>query len=70
MPRCEILRRAAQIVGDLHALRRMLRVSMNDLQDWLAGNVNPPVHVFLKAVDIIDAQAGRHAARGTDASGR
>lgn len=50
---------------------------MNDLQDWLAGNVNPPVHVFLKAVDIIDAQAGRHAAqagrhaaRGTDASGR
>ena len=70
MPRCEILRRAAQIVGDRHVLRRMLRVPMNDLRDWLEGNANPPVHVFLKAVDIIDAHAGRHAASGTDASGR
>ena len=41
---------------------------MNDLYDWLAGHANPPVHVFLKAVDIIEAHAGRHAARGTDVS--
>jgi len=63
MPRCHILRRAAYLVGDRHALRRMLRVSMNDLYDWLAGYANPLTHVFLQAVDVIDAHASRQAGR-------
>lgn len=68
MSRCEILRQAAHIVGDRHALRLMLKVPMNDLYDWLAGHARPPVHVFLKAVDIIDAHADRQAGRSSDAS--
>jgi hypothetical protein len=68
MPRCHVLRRAADIVGD-RQLRSMLKVSMNDLRDWLAGRANPPAHVFLQAVDIIDAHAARRqTGRATDAS--
>lgn len=67
MPRCEILRRAAEIVGDLEALRLMLKVPMSDLSNWLAGNANPPVHVFLRSVDIIYADADR---RDNEASAR
>jgi hypothetical protein len=57
MPRCEILRRAASILEDPRTLGMMLKVSMSDLHDWLAGRSNPPTHVFLQAVDIIDAHA-------------
>jgi hypothetical protein len=43
----------------------MLKVPESDLSNWLAGNANPPVHVFLCSVDIIYADADR---RGSDAS--
>ena len=70
MIRCEILRRAAEIVGDLDALSLLLKVPMSDLTGWLAGNANPPVHVFLSSVDIIYADADRRAGRGRGASAR
>lgn len=56
-PRCQILRRAAELVGGPHALRTMLKVPMSNLNDWLAARSNPPAHVFLRAVDIIEAHA-------------
>jgi hypothetical protein len=63
-PRCEAVRRAAGVVEDLHRLGELLNVSIDELRDWLAGRANPPVHVFLRAVDIIDAQdAARIAPR-------
>ncbi len=40
---------------------------MNDLSDWLAGYANPPVHVFLQAVDIIEAHAEAQADNVTGA---
>ena len=61
MPRCHILRRAAQLVGNDYALRLMLKVPMSDLRDWLDGRANPPVRVFLQAVDIIEARAADQA---------
>lgn len=54
------------MVGDRHALRLMLKVPMNDLYDWLAGHANPPVHVFLQAVDIIDAYRRANPSRQAD----
>lgn len=57
MPRSLTLRRAARIVGDCHVLRGMLKVPMHELYQWLAGNARPPAHVFLQAVDIIEAHA-------------
>lgn len=56
-PRCQVLLRAAELVGDRRALRHMLQVSMSDLCDWLAARSSPPDHVFLKTVDIIEAHA-------------
>jgi hypothetical protein len=57
MPRCQILRRAAQLIGDRSSLRSLLNVSMSDLHGWLAGRANPPTQVFLQAVDIIEAHS-------------
>jgi hypothetical protein len=68
MPRRQSLRRAAHITGDRHALRRLLKVPMNDLYDWLAGYAKPPTHVFLQAVDIIDGHASRQARRTSGSS--
>jgi DNA-binding transcriptional regulator YdaS (Cro superfamily) len=49
----QTLRRAAQIVGDDAALARALGVTPADLQLWLAGRAQPPMDVFLLAVDIV-----------------
>jgi hypothetical protein len=53
--RCEAVRRAARLVNDTHQLRILLGVALHDLRDWLEGRGNPPIPVFLKAVDLIDA---------------
>jgi len=64
-PRCEAVRRAAGVVADLQRLGALLNASIDELHDWLAGRANPPVHVFLRAVDIIDAHDGTGRARRT-----
>ena len=54
-PRCEAVRRAARVIDDLHELSALLDASIDELREWLAGRASPPVHVFLKAVDIVDS---------------
>ena len=66
MPRCEAVRRAAHIVNDMHKVRMLLDVPMRDLRAWIAGRADPPIDVFLKAVDIIEA----HGAADSRAASR
>jgi hypothetical protein len=47
------LQRAAEMLGGKAELRQFLRVSMRELELWLAGKEKPPMDVFLKAVDVI-----------------
>jgi mitochondrial fission protein ELM1 len=49
------LRRAADIVGGAQALARDLEVSPAIFRGWLDGSANPPMDIFLKAVDIVVA---------------
>lgn len=53
------LSRAADILGDKNLLREELRVSMRELDAWLAGSEKPPINVFLWAIDIISAAPER-----------
>ena len=52
------LRRAADILGGKDQLRAALRVPLSRLERWLDGTDEPPMEVFLKAVDIISAPTG------------
>ena len=45
--------RAAELVGGQQELARQLGVFPSHLVAWIAGTSNPPVEVFLKAVDIV-----------------
>jgi len=56
--RCEAVRRAAAVVDNLYYLGALLNASIEELHGWLAGRGNPPVKVFLKAVDIIERDGG------------
>lgn len=47
------LRRAVDILGGKDVLRAMLHVPMARLEEWLEGAAEPPMDVFLKAVDVI-----------------
>jgi hypothetical protein len=49
------LERAATLVRDEHELALLLKVTPSHLELWLQGRVPPPVDVFLRAVDLIDA---------------
>jgi GAF domain-containing protein len=47
------LQRAADILGGKEPLRAVLRVPMIRLDEWLEGHSEPPMDIFLKAVDLI-----------------
>ena len=47
------LRRAAQGLGSVEALRAHLKVSMSQLHSWMEGETRPPEEVFLKVVDLL-----------------
>jgi hypothetical protein len=47
------LRRAAQGLGSVEALRAHLGVSMGQLNSWLEGEARPPDAVFLIVVDLL-----------------
>jgi hypothetical protein len=47
------LRRAAQSLGSVEALRAHLQVPMSQLAGWLHGEAPPPEAVFLKVVDLL-----------------
>jgi hypothetical protein len=57
MPEREVylrtLRRAAELVGDPERLALALKVTPSHLALWLDGNEQPPVEVFLRAVDLV-----------------
>lgn len=55
------LQRAAEILGGKDKLRELLRVSLRELEPWLAGAERPPMAIFLKAVDVISAPAMQRA---------
>jgi glutathione synthase/RimK-type ligase-like ATP-grasp enzyme len=61
-PRCEAVRRAARVVDNLHDLGAMLDASIDEVREWLTGRASPPVHVFLKAVDIIEGRGRKSTA--------
>lgn len=48
-----VLHRACQIVGGVEPLAARLRVPVPTLFRWLDGEADPPMPVFLKAVDIV-----------------
>jgi len=50
------LRRAAQGLGGVEALRAYLQVSMSQLTGWLYGETRVPDAVFLKIVDLLSEQ--------------
>jgi len=50
------LRRAAQCLGGVEALRAHLQVSMSQLAGWLYGETHVPEAVFLKIVDLLSEQ--------------
>ena len=54
------LRRAADMLGGKNELRAALRVPMTSLDQWLEGTVQPPMDVFLRAVDIISSPSGNY----------
>src|SRR5437867_8917066 len=47
------LKRAAEILGGREKLRELLHVPMRALDKWLDGSEEPPLDIFLKAVDVI-----------------
>jgi len=47
------LRRAAQALGSVEALRAHLGVSMSQLNSWLEGEARPSDAVFLQVVDLL-----------------
>ena len=54
--RSRTLARAVQIAGGEEPLRRRLNVSALLLGLWMSGVQPPPTDVFLKAVDIVEAE--------------
>lgn len=52
----QALSRAAVILGGMHQLRAHLRVSIRELEAWVAGTEKPPIYIFLKVVDVISGQ--------------
>lgn len=58
-----LLHRVARLVGGTAALRERLRVPRAMLEDWLAGRERIPDEVFLRVVDLLDAEAAAARAR-------
>lgn len=45
--------KAAELMGGQKNLARRLRVPIAELQKWIAGGGEPPIAIFLKAVDVV-----------------
>jgi hypothetical protein len=54
--------KAAELAGGQKALARRLRVPLGELQKWIAGQGQPPMAIFLKAVDLVLEQTPPAAA--------
>ena len=53
------LQKAAEVAGGEKALARRLRVPLAELGKWIAGNGQPPMAIFLRAVDLVLEEAPR-----------
>lgn len=47
------LRRAAELIGGEGPLAVALKVTPSHLALWLDGNEQPPIEIFLRAVDLV-----------------
>jgi hypothetical protein len=47
------LQKAAEVAGGSKRLARLMRVPLADLEKWMADKDEPPMAVFLKAVDLV-----------------
>jgi hypothetical protein len=47
------LQKAAELAGGHKPLARRLRVPLGELEKWIAGGGEPPMAIFLKAVDLV-----------------
>ena len=47
------LQKAAEAAGGQKKLARVLRVPLMELEKWIADKDEPPMAVFLKAVDMV-----------------
>jgi len=47
------LQKAAEAAGGQKKLARILRVPVAELEKWIADKDEPPMAVFLKAVDLV-----------------
>ena len=47
------LRKAAETAGGQKKLAQLLRVPLADLEKWIADKDEPPMSVFLRAVDLV-----------------
>jgi hypothetical protein len=57
------LHRACEVLGGLDALSRHLGVPAATLTRWIGGAAEPPLDVFLRAVDIVLLDAEKSAGR-------
>jgi hypothetical protein len=51
-----VLQKASTILHGVENLSSALSVSRSELESWLKGDTQPPVEVFLKAIDIVAGQ--------------
>lgn len=51
------LQKAAETAGGRKRLARLLRVPLAELEKWIADKDEPPMVIFLKAVDLVLEQA-------------
>jgi hypothetical protein len=58
------LHRACEVLGGMEPLSRQLGVSPSVLTLWIEGRQDPPLHVFLAAVDIVLLAAERGGGTG------
>ena len=50
---CRTLHRACEIVGGVRALAAHLECPAEDLERWMEGYEDPPLDMFLAAVDVV-----------------
>jgi hypothetical protein len=52
------LQKAAELIGGRKALARHLQVPLAELEAWISGPAEPPMGIFLKAVDLVLEETG------------
>jgi hypothetical protein len=57
------LQRACEILGGIRPLASHLRVDAGDLARWIDARGEPPLEVFLAAVDVVVLHADRSRGR-------